>query len=162
MEIAKLTARDAGLDMMSHTELSEELTQYADGLVKHYGVHKKEIDEKLAALMRDWDYKRIAAIDRNILRMAATELLYEPDIPPAVTIDEAVEIAKKYGALESSRFVNGVLGSLLKESPKADWKSGTSAEEKTEEEPEPEIVEVTETEAEKILNAGLWRERPVE
>jgi N utilization substance protein B len=159
MEIAKLTARDAGLDMLFHTELPEDMAKYADGLVKHYAVNKKEIDGRLSELMRDWDYNRIAAIDRNLLRMAATELLYEPDIPPAVTINEAVEIAKKYGAAESPKFVNGVLGSLLKSSTKAEWEAPAEPEEAPEPEPEPEEEQVSETEADKLLKAGLWRIR---
>lgn len=159
MEIAKTSARDAGLDMMAHSDLSEDLTAYADGLVRLYAVHKKEIDDRLAKLMREWDYKRIAFVDRNILRMAATELLYQPDIPPAVTINEAVEIAKKYAAAESPRFINGVLGSLLRESDKANWRGPSAPEEiEPEEEPEPVVEEVTETEAEQV-KAGFWKVR---
>lgn len=157
MEIAKTTARDAGLDMMAHSDLDDEMNAYADSLVKLYAVHKKEIDERLAALMREWDYKRIAFVDRNILRMAATELLFQPDIPPAVTIDEAVEIAKKYSSAESPRFINGVLGSLLRESEKANWQ-GPPASEKPEREPEPEVEEVSEAEAEEV-KAGFWKVR---
>jgi len=161
MEIAKLSARDAGLDMMAHSELDAELQQYADGLVKSYAIHKKEIDERLSGLMRDWDYARIAAIDRNLLRVAATELLFELDVPPAVTIDEAVEIAKKYGAAESPRFINGVLGSLLKDSSKASWqpKPNEAQESTPEPDPEPEVEEIEATQADELLKGSLWKIR---
>lgn len=161
MEIAKLSAKDAGLDMMAHSELDEELAKYADGLVKSYAIHKKEVDERLSNLMRDWDYSRIAAIDRNLLRVAAVELLFEPDVPPAVTIDEAVEIAKKYGAAESPRFINGVLGNLLKDSAKADWQRQPSEAEEPapEPEPEPEVEEIEPSQAEELLKGSLWKIR---
>jgi N utilization substance protein B len=157
MEIAKTTARDAGLDMMAHSDLSDDLSAYADNLVRLYALNKKEIDDRLSKLMREWDYKRIAAVDRNILRMAATELLYQPDLPPAVTINEAVEIAKKYSSAESPRFINGVLGSLLRESDKANWE-GPVVREEAEPEPEALVEEVTEAEAEEV-KAGFWKVR---
>jgi len=64
--------------------------------------------------MVDWDYKRIAAVDRSLLRVAAAELLYEPTIPPAVTINEAVEIAKKRGKPHVAKVVNGVLRNVVR------------------------------------------------
>jgi transcription antitermination factor NusB len=62
----------------------------------------------------------MATVDRNILRLASFELLYRPDIPPKVAINEAVELAKKYGDLESSKFVNGVLDKINKTRNKND------------------------------------------
>lgn len=161
MELTRSTAREAGLDMMANVELPEDLKKFADGLVYKYAVNKKEIDERLAALMVDWDYRRIAAVDRNLLRVAAVELLYEPEIPPAVTINEAVEIAKKYSAAESPKFINGVLGSLLRDSAKANWSAPAASEEPLEEaEPEPpEVEEVTPTQAEELLKVGFWKTR---
>ena len=158
MELTKSTARDAGMDMMAHSDLPDDLKLFADNLVRQYAVNKKTIDERLAALMVDWDYKRIAAVDRSLLRVAAAELLYEPTIPPAVTINEAVEISKKYCAAESPKFINGVLGSLLRSSDKANWQGPATAEE-PDEEPEPPVEEVTETQAEELLKVGLWKVR---
>lgn len=71
-----------------------------------------EIDERLAALSSGWALERQAAVDRNIMRLAAYEILYVPDIPAGASINEAVELAKKYSTAESGRFVNGVLGAL--------------------------------------------------
>ncbi len=71
-----------------------------------------EIDARLSVLAAGWRQERQAAVDRNIMRVAAYELLYLPDIPKGATINEAVELAKKYSTAESGRFVNGVLGAL--------------------------------------------------
>lgn len=79
-----------------------------------HGVTEKreEIDRRLAERSTGWALDRQAAVDRNIMRLAAYEILYNPDIPPGASINEAVELAKKYSTAESGRFVNGVLGSL--------------------------------------------------
>ena len=72
------------------------------------------IDEKISAYATNWQLKRMAIIDRNILRLGVWELKYTSDIPPKVAINEAVELAKKYGDLESSKFVNGILDKIHK------------------------------------------------
>lgn len=79
-----------------------------------YGVNQsqQEIDKRLAALSTGWGLERQAAVDRNIMRLAAYEILYLPDIPTGASINEAVELAKKFSTAESGRFVNGVLGAL--------------------------------------------------
>jgi N utilization substance protein B len=71
-----------------------------------------ELDQVMAELAPEWPVDQIAVIDRNILRMAIYELLFELDTPPKVAINEAVELAKRFGSDSSPRFVNGVLGSL--------------------------------------------------
>ncbi|MCS6776343.1 MAG: transcription antitermination factor NusB [Chloroherpetonaceae bacterium] len=81
-------------------------------LVTGVHTHQQEIDEAIGALSAGWRLERQVAVDRNILRMAGYELLFLPAIPVAVTINEAVELAKKYSTAESGRFVNGVLGAL--------------------------------------------------
>jgi len=72
----------------------------------------KSLDRVIADLAPEWPIDQIASVDRNILRVAVYELLFEPDTPPKVAINEAVELAKKFGSDSSPRFVNGVLGSL--------------------------------------------------
>jgi transcription antitermination protein NusB len=67
------------------------------------------IDSKIAKYTANYELKRIAAVDRNILRMAIYEMLYAVDVPPIVAINEAIDIAKKFGTEESGKFVNGVL-----------------------------------------------------
>lgn len=72
-------------------------------------------------LAKGWTLARIAVSDLIVLRLAAYELFYQPDIPPKVTISQAVDLAKRFGTADSGAFVNGVLGNLLQASPKSEW-----------------------------------------
>jgi N utilization substance protein B len=101
--------------------------EYAEILVRETLNHLTEIDPRIAALTPDWTPDRQAAVDRNILRLAAYELLYRPDAPVAAVVNEAVELAKKYSTAESGRFVNGVLGALARQ-PRGDEPSEPAAE----------------------------------
>jgi transcription antitermination factor NusB len=78
--------------------------------------HIAEIDRIIAESATNWQLERMATIDRNILRLSAGELLYRRDIPPKVAINEAVDLAKKYGDTESGKFVNGILDKISKTS----------------------------------------------
>ncbi len=91
-----------------------EIKEFANRLV--FGVNRElaTIDKKIAHYATNWQLKRMATIDRNILRLGVYEFFYAPDIPPKVTINEAVELAKKFGDLESSKFVNGILDKIHK------------------------------------------------
>ena len=91
-----------------------EATDYAHRLAEEYFRHAQEIDAIIEELSQDWALERMGAIDRNILRMAVTELLYFPDVPVSAVINEAVELAKMYGTPDSGRFVNGMLGALAR------------------------------------------------
>jgi transcription antitermination protein NusB len=86
--------------------------QLYDGVVKH----QEEIDRRLAAAAENWRLPRMATVDRNVLRLGAFELLHCPDTPSAVALDEAIELARRYGTADSAAFVNGVLDRLLKSS----------------------------------------------
>src|SRR3990167_11162488 len=81
------------------------------------GVNKKQkgLDKLLQPLAPEWPLDQIARMDRIVLRMSAYELLHEPKTPPKVAINEAVELAKAFGGENSSKFINGVLGSLLRQ-----------------------------------------------
>ena len=74
-----------------------------------------EVDAKIRTLADNWDFERLAAVDRNILRLAVYEMLFRPEIPPVVSINEAIEIAKKFSTAESGKFVNGLLDRVKKE-----------------------------------------------
>ena len=88
---------------------------YAESLVRGVLENKEAIDAKLSEFAVDWKLERMSAADRNILRIAAYELLYaKTKQEPGVAINEAVEIAKAYGTDDSPRFINGVLGKLVK------------------------------------------------
>jgi N utilization substance protein B len=89
--------------------------QYAALLAEKTLSSKKEIDALLGQHAANWDLKRMTAIDRNILRMAVAELWFCSDVPFKVVIDEAVELAKRYGTDDSGKFVNGVIDSIHKE-----------------------------------------------
>ena len=78
--------------------------------------HMSEIDHTISKLSKDWNLQRLARVDHNIMRMAIYEIIYRDDIPPGVTINEAVELAKAYGGKDSGKFVNGILGMLIKNS----------------------------------------------
>lgn len=118
--------------------LSLALQEFAERLA--FGVRSNiaRIDETLGPLIPKYSLDRLAAIDRSLLRAAAFEILFMPEVPPAVTISEAVVLAKKYSTADSSRFVNGVLAALLAGSDKANWDPATAPPEFDEEEPEPE------------------------
>jgi N utilization substance protein B len=93
---------------------TDGVREFADGLLRGTLDHLAQIDEELERQTANWRLDRLAAVDRNILRLAMYELLFQSETPPAVVIDEAIEIAKKFGAEESPRFINGVLDGFLK------------------------------------------------
>jgi len=72
----------------------------------------EEVDTQIREHLEHWEFERIASVDRAILRLGAYSLLHQPDVPPSVTIDEAVSIARAYGSDDSYRFVNGVLDAI--------------------------------------------------
>ncbi len=96
------------------TGSTDSVREFADFLLRGTLANLEKLDEELSLQTAHWRLERLAAVDRNILRLALFELAHVPDTPPAVVIDEAIEIAKKYGAEESGRFVNGVLDGFVK------------------------------------------------
>jgi transcription antitermination protein NusB len=92
----------------------ERLIEFARSLVTGVRRNRRELDELLAIRAENWSLERMAVIDRNILRLGAYEILYT-DTPGQVAINEAVELAKRYGGRQSPQFVNGVLDRVLKE-----------------------------------------------
>ena len=96
-------------------ETDEVIKSFCDFLTQGVEQNFSAIDEKLAKHATNWQLKRMAVIDRNILRMGVFELLFAPDIPPKVTINEAIELAKRYGDVDSSKFVNGVLDQVARQ-----------------------------------------------
>jgi N utilization substance protein B len=93
----------------------EDVRSFTEDILNDIFDHKKEIDTRLEKYSDNWTLSRMAVIDRNLLRMAASELMYSKNVPPKVAIDEAVEIAKKFGTADSPNFINGVLDRILKE-----------------------------------------------
>ena len=100
---------------LAQSHLDDNNQTLTEELVRGTLEHQDRIDARVAALATEWALDRQAAVDRNILRLAAYELLYRPDAPVAAVVNEAVELAKKYSTAESGRFVNGVLGALARQ-----------------------------------------------
>ena len=102
----------------------EGVQSFTEDILRDIFDHKKEIDARLEKYSANWTLSRMTVIDRNLLRMAASELMYSKTVPPKVAIDEAVEIAKKFGTADSPNFINGILDRILKEMrPNAPLKS---------------------------------------
>jgi len=98
----------------------ETVREFANSLVNGVIEKLSIIDDKITSCADNWQISRMAIIDRNILRMAAFELLFLNEIPPKVSINEAVEIAKRYGDVDSGKFVNGILDKINKTERKED------------------------------------------
>jgi len=88
---------------------------FAETLVVGVRDHLEEIDNKIKGYAQNWDIKRMGAVERNVMRMALYEMLYCDDVPPVVSINEAVDITKYFGTAESGKFVNGILDRARKD-----------------------------------------------
>ncbi|MCX7799495.1 MAG: transcription antitermination factor NusB [Fimbriimonadales bacterium] len=144
VDVGRVRADWAVEDAIRESGLAPDLADYARRLVVGVQTNRSEIDARLSELLEDWSFNRLAAVDRAVLRMAACELLHFPGIPPRVTLDEAIDIAKKFSTADSGRFVNGVLARLLENSDKAHWdpsRMETPPDEEEPPEPEPEEPE---------------------
>jgi len=100
----------------------DEVKAFTEETVKGTFKHLRAIDGKILASAKNWSLDRMASVDRNVLRMAAYEILYRMDIPLSVTINEAIELAKKYGTDDSGSFVNGILDNVARMAGKVDAK----------------------------------------
>ena len=98
----------------SVVEVPPDALPFVDQLVQGVRAHLEELDGLLGQSAEHWSLDRMAVVDRNVLRCALYELLYLDDIPAKVTINEAIEIAKRYGSQESGAFVNGILDRIVK------------------------------------------------
>ena len=104
-DIYKILTRNSGLD--------QKTLEFGNALFKFTCENIDRIDAFIQSLASNWDLKRMAVVDKNILRMAIAEVEYMPDVPIKVAINEAIELAKKYSTLESASFVNGILDTVL-------------------------------------------------
>lgn len=99
----------------SRHPVDPEVRAFTEALAQGSTLHQPKIDELISQYAEHWDLKRMAVVDRNILRVGIFELLWMTDVPPKVVINEALEIAKKFSTHESSRFINGILDQIRKE-----------------------------------------------
>jgi N utilization substance protein B len=96
-------------------EVSDEIKNFTEELVKGVVQNLKTIDEEITRYATNWELSRMAVVDRNILRLGSYELMWRTDIPPKVSINEAVELAKKYSGMQAGKFVNGILDRIKSE-----------------------------------------------
>jgi len=115
VEVGRIPVEDAFSYLKQRFAIDERDIEFARCLVEGTLEKLTELDAVISRLSRDWRLERMAAVDRNILRMALFEIYYIDDIPFNVTINEAVEIAKKYHDEQSGKFVNGILGKVVEE-----------------------------------------------
>jgi N utilization substance protein B len=111
-DIARLSGKQAAEIIWAGTNVPPKARRFGDVLAAGAMAHRAEIDLLIAKHADNWEISRMAAVDRNILRLAAFELLYELDTPVSVVIDEAVEIAKTFSTVDSGKFVNGLLDQI--------------------------------------------------
>jgi N utilization substance protein B len=102
-------------DYMRRKRQAEEAFAFAQGLVTGTIDHREQVDALIREQADNWRLERMPPVDRNVLRLAVFEMLYETDTPKLVIVDEAIELAKKFGSEQSGRFVNGLLDGLLKQ-----------------------------------------------
>jgi transcription antitermination protein NusB len=93
----------------------DEAFRYAQELVRGVAENMEKVDDLIRSQADNWRLERMPAVDRNVLRLAIYEMLFEKETPKLVVLDEAIELAKKFGSEQSGRFVNGLLDGLLKQ-----------------------------------------------
>ncbi|MBI2092817.1 MAG: transcription antitermination factor NusB [Deltaproteobacteria bacterium] len=99
---------------ITNTEFSEDIKTFTEEIVRGTCSRIEEIDSIIGTHSTNWKVSRMGIVDRNILRFAVYELLWRPDIPVRVTLNEAIEVAKQYGTEDSGSFINGVLDKVAK------------------------------------------------
>lgn len=115
MDLTGCGLEKAWSDGLGREEPQEPVRAYAERLTRGVGERLAELDGEISRRAKDWSLERMATVDRTILRMGMWELLHAPDVPHNVVANEAVELAKGYSTAESGRFVNGILGALIRE-----------------------------------------------
>ncbi|NQU95559.1 MAG: transcription antitermination factor NusB [Candidatus Omnitrophica bacterium] len=98
----------------NHPTSEDEVKKFSTLIVEGVRQNKDFIDAAISKYAKNWQIKRMATVDRNILRLGTFELLFAADIPPKVAINEAIEMAKRYGDKDSGKFVNGILDKINK------------------------------------------------
>lgn len=93
-------------------DAAPEVRTFAQRIVRGVWSEKDDLDRRIAEAAENWRLERMAAVDRNVLRAAVFEMTHDPETPRAVVIDEAIEIAKKYGSEDSGKFINGILDAI--------------------------------------------------
>ena len=114
LDIRHATAEQILQEFWQTFEAADDIKTFANQLFTGTMQHVGEIDPLITQHADNWDLKRMAVIDRNIIRLGAYELLHVSDVPPKVCINEAIELAKRFGDTESGKFINGILDAIHK------------------------------------------------
>jgi N utilization substance protein B len=117
MDITKESVEEAFSTFFCERSYRPEIEEFAKRLAIGTSEYCEKIDKIISKNLDNWRLPRIAVVDRNILRMAVYEFIYEPSTPKKVIINEAIEIGKKYGSKESGQFINGVLDAIKQKLP---------------------------------------------
>jgi N utilization substance protein B len=114
IEISKIEVTLAFQAYLENNPQRQEVIDFSTSLIEGVTKNIEQLDSLIKKYVKNWEIDRMAVIDRNILRMACFELLFLEEVPPKVSINEAIELAKRFGDLDSPRFVNGVLDKIYK------------------------------------------------
>lgn len=114
-EFSDKSLEDIFSEQIARREPGPETTDHARKLFFTTMEHLSELDERIESSLENWDMKRVALVDKNILRFALAEILYFDEIPSKVIINEAIEIAHRYSSFDAGRFINGLLDRFTRE-----------------------------------------------
>ncbi|TFG91201.1 MAG: transcription antitermination factor NusB [Syntrophobacterales bacterium] len=112
VDVSKVDAREAIQLFQDNFGMSQEAVEFSTQLIECTLDHLSEIDALIKTCSEHWSLDRMSKVDRNILRTAVCEFLYFDDIPPKVTLNEAIDIGKNYGSDNSGSFINGILDAM--------------------------------------------------
>jgi transcription antitermination protein NusB len=114
MDVAGGPPEDVLRQFWSDQDAPQDLRRFADDLVRGVARERLFLDNVVAGSAENWRIERMAVVDRNVLRIAVYEMVFDPEVPPVVAIDEAIEVARKFGSEESGAFINGILDAVRK------------------------------------------------
>lgn len=114
MDVAGGPPEDVLPQFWSDQDTPEDVRRFAEDLVRGVARERLFLDNVVAGSAENWRIERMAVVDRNVLRMAVYEMVFDPEVPPVVAIDEAIEVARKFGSEESGAFINGILDAVRK------------------------------------------------
>jgi transcription antitermination factor NusB len=145
LEGSKLDPAPSPNEFLAEHTKDPAILDFALALVDGVRDNRETIETELKSVARKWDVSRMAATDRSVLRIGVFELLFRPDIPPQVTLNEAIELAKRYGAEKSGAFVNGLLDAIREKRKREPFQVATLGKGKGAEaaQPDGETDEVT-------------------
>ncbi len=114
LEFTQYAWEDAIEDFWTVCSSRPSVRSYAEVLIRGVCAHQQELDQRIAEALDKWSPDRVGCLERAVVRVALFEMLHVPDVPPAVAMNEAIEITKRFGADDAPRFVNGVLDRLFR------------------------------------------------